>query len=315
MAIKKANGEGSINRYKNGWRGTITIGRDKEGKLIRKQFYGKTKLETVTKMNEYKQLHNRGLLPSDDKITLGQWFKIWLFEYRNNDLKTSSFERYESIYRLYIEGSQIFNIKLKYLRTSHLQNYYNILVSEFDKSVDTVKTINKHLKTCLNKAMKENYIPKNYCTLVTLPKKEKVKQDSITFFTLEEQIKFTESLEGHRLKAFFFLALGTGLRLCELMALTWEDIDFINNNVSVDKNLKTVKLFSDDGSYKYETIIQSPKTVNSIRTVPIPKKIVKVLKDHLTEQKKEKIKVRNAYIDNNLVFCTPLGTYLDESNI
>ena len=59
MAIKKSNGEGSINRYKNGWRATITIGRDSNGKLIRKQFYGKTKIEALEKMNEYKYNNRR----------------------------------------------------------------------------------------------------------------------------------------------------------------------------------------------------------------------------------------------------------------
>jgi hypothetical protein len=52
MPVKKANGEGSINRFKDGWRSTITLGRDDAGKLIRKQFYGKTKLEALKKADE-----------------------------------------------------------------------------------------------------------------------------------------------------------------------------------------------------------------------------------------------------------------------
>ena len=58
---KRANGEGSVNRYNNGWRATITLGRVIEGKLIRKQFYGKTKSEVLKKVDDFKVKNTLGL--------------------------------------------------------------------------------------------------------------------------------------------------------------------------------------------------------------------------------------------------------------
>ena len=83
MANKRANGEGSINKYivngvQKGWRASILIGRDENGKLIRKQFYGKTQKEAKEKLEYFKNQLNLGSLPIDDKITLEQWYYTWL---------------------------------------------------------------------------------------------------------------------------------------------------------------------------------------------------------------------------------------------
>ena len=141
-------------------------------------------------MKDFYVDNNRGLLPTDDKITLSQWFYTWLFTYRINDLKPSSFERYEGLYRNYIESSSLGKIKLIDLRTHHIQAYYNSLVAEDGKSPSTIKTINKCLKSCLNQALKEGYITKNYCTLITLPKGSESPKEIINIFTLEEQQTF-----------------------------------------------------------------------------------------------------------------------------
>ena len=79
MANKRANGEGSINKYivngvQKGWRASISAGRDENGKLIRKQFYGKTQKEVKQKLEDYKKDLSLGALPSDDKLTLEQWY-------------------------------------------------------------------------------------------------------------------------------------------------------------------------------------------------------------------------------------------------
>lgn len=234
----KANGEGTIYKYeKNGktyYRGMLTLGSDEDGKLIRKSFNSTKKQDVINKMAEYKTKNNAGLLPSDDKITLQQWFYTWLFDFRINDLKPSSFERYEGIYRNYIKDSTIGKKKLFDLRAADIQGYYNSLIEE-GKTPNSIKTLNKYLKACLSEALKQNYINKNYCALVTLPKIKE--SNDITVFTLEEQQKFINILNGHRLKALFIFALGTGLRVGELLALKWSDINFNNNTVSVNKSI------------------------------------------------------------------------------
>ncbi|WML35672.1 site-specific integrase [Clostridium sp. OS1-26] len=311
-ARSKANGEGTIYKYeKNGktyYRGMLTIGYDEDGKLIRKSFNGSKKQEVVNKMAEYKTKSNAGLLPSDDKITLQQWFYTWLFDFRINDLKPSSLERYEGIYRNYIKDTQIGKKKLSDLRAADIQMYYNSL-SESNKTADTIKMINKNLKTCLNEALKQGLITKNYCTLVTLPKVEK--KDEITVFSVEEQKSLINYLEGHRLKMLLAMALGTGMRQGELLGLKWSDIAFDNNTVSINKSIKLVYVVTKNGSRESKIIEQTPKTKNSIRTIPVPSKVMDELKQYKEFQNQEKINNKDLYLDNNIVFATELGAYLD----
>ncbi|ENY8427228.1 phage integrase [Clostridioides difficile] len=79
MATKRANGEGSIvknirNGVQIGWRASISIGRDEKGKLIRKQFTGKTQKEVKEKLDIYRTKMLLGSIVSADKITFEDWF-------------------------------------------------------------------------------------------------------------------------------------------------------------------------------------------------------------------------------------------------
>lgn len=315
----KANGEGTIyTTTKNGklyYKATLTIGIDDKGKLIRKSFCSYKKQEVVNRMAEYKTQLNNGLISSDDKITLEQWFHTWLFEFRINELKDTSFERYEGIFRNYIKGSILGKKKLSDIRTAHIQAYYNTL-AEQGKSTNTIKTLNKTLKTCLNDALKQGYIVKNYCSLVTMPKSDiKEKEHDITFFTIEEQQRFIATLDKNRNRMLFILALGSGLRLGELMALKWDNVDMVNNTLSVTHAISRISKVGKDGSRTWSVLEHDPKTKSSIRTIPLPVNIVKELRKHKLEQDKEILKNGELYQKNNLVFCTELGGYLDTRNL
>lgn len=313
---KKANGEGSIHRRENGtWRGLVTIGYNENGSLKRKSFSGKTKLEVLKKIEEFRTLNNKGLIPSNDKITLSNWFYNWLFNYRIHDLKPSSFERYEGLYRNYIEYSSLGKIKLIDLRTIHIQEYYNNLITEENKTSSTIKTINKCLKSCLNQALKEGYISKNYCTLITLPKASQSIQKPINVFTLKEQETFMRECLEHKNGTIYILALGTGLRLGELLALKWIDINFKDKYISVNKSIKSTYSIDSNSNRKFEVIEQTPKTKNSIRTVPLTNSILELLQRYRKEKIIERDSNIDIYFDNNLVFCTPTGNYLNESNV
>lgn len=312
----KGNGQGTIYKMSNGkFRGQLTIGYNENGTPKRKSFIGKTKKEVSDKMKTFYVDNNRGLLPTDDKITLSQWFYTWLFTYRIHDLKPSSFERYEGLYRNYIEFSSIGKIKLMDLRTHHIQAYYNSLVSEEGKSPSTIKTINKCLKSCLNQALKEGYVAKNYCTIITLPKDSESPKDTINVFTLEEQQRFMKECINNKNGMLYILALGTGLRLGEILALRWTDINLKENYININKALKSTYIIDNKGNREFTVIEQPPKTKNSIRTVPLNNNLIDLLLEHRKKQMIERDSNIDIYFDNNLVFSTPQGNYLSESNV
>lgn len=313
MVRKKSNGEGSIYKYeKNGityYKGLLTIGRNEEGKLIRKSFNSKKKQDVVNAMANYKSQMLNGELSTNEKIKLAEWYHTYIFEFRKNDLKPSTFERYYSIYKNYILNSPLANIRLVDIRTVDIQKYYNKLLSIDNKTPSIVNTINRYVTTVLLEAVKQGIIKKAYSTLVKIPKVEYNSDYSV--LSLEDQRKFIAAIQNHEFKVLFLTALGTGLREGELLALKWSDIDFIDNTVSVSKTIKRVPIIEKDGSRKYKLIEQEPKTKSSIRTVPLPDNIVTELEKYKSKQNIEKIKNRDIYNDMNYIFADKLGNPLE----
>lgn len=307
---KRANGEGSIAFYssRNCYRGQLTIGVDESGKPKRKSFYGKTKKEVKEKMETYKLLNpiNKAAI---NEYTVATWFNYWLWNIKKRDIKPKTFERYECIYRNYIKGSEIANIPLYKFKLNNLQAYYNRL-SDNGKSPSIIKTINEKLKSSMIDAEKNGYIEKNYCQLVNLPK-EKMKEKKIEVFSVDQQNDFLEIIKGHEFEILFLLAIGTGLRRGELLALRWSDIDFENKTINVDSNIQQAYIFEDEETKRLEKIEQEPKTINSFRTVPIPSKVLDKLQEHKQKQEQYKLAFQERYIDNDFVICDKYGKALD----
>jgi integrase len=313
--MKKSNGEGSINKYKNGWRATLTLGRDDDGKLVRKQFYGKTKTEALKKMDDYKSKSAFGLIPTNEKITLQEWVNTWLTQYKVNDSRPATLERYNGIYKNYIRNSEIGVVKLKDLKAANIQVYYNSLIKNKNKSANVIKSLHKVLKAAINQAQREQYIIQNPCNYVKLPKTEE--KEEVQTFSIEEQKLFLNSLENekHRLRSLFKLDLGTGLRLGEIIALRWSDIDFNSNQIKISKTFKRVAKLDTSNGNKTEVIEQAPKTKYSARTIPIPSSMIPVLKEHRKRQLEEKLKAGDAYKNKDLVFANELGEPMDARNL
>lgn len=310
---QRANGEGSImkrmvNGKQDGWRASLTIGRNDNGSLKRKDFYGKTKKEVQTKMDEYKKQMSLGLL-MDNKITVDQWFFTWLFDFKSKDLAPSTFECYEGVYRLYIKDSDIGDIKLIDLRTAHLQRYYTKLLDIDKLDTSNVKRINKTLKTCLKEAVKQGYLQKNWCDDVNLPKVKK--EDNIKALSKDDQFRLLEALKGVDLELLITFALGTGLRLGEVLGLKWSDIDFKEHTLSVQRSVRRIVEIQRDGSRNRVLKEVPPKTENSFRTVPIPDSILNKLKSYKREQNELILAIGEDYQNNNYVFCNNDGTIMD----
>ena len=313
MAKRRSNGEGSIvknmrNGIQIGWRASITIGTDDRGKLVRKQFTGKTQQDVKNKLQEYKKQMLMGVL-NENKLTVSDWFYSWLFDYRKQDLKPKSFQRYHGIYKNYIENTDFGNIKLNDLRTTHLQRHYKKLLDN-GVTPTTIRQINTNLKTCLNEAERQGYIQKNWCKLVTLPKKEDNKE--VKVLTKQEQEKFLEAIKGHELELLYIVVLGTGLRIGEILGLKWPDIDFKNNELHVNRSLQKAAIYENDKIVRYEVQETTPKTKNSLRTIPVPQNIIKKLRTHKKEQNELILLLQEEYDNKNYVFCNKLGKPIED---
>ncbi|NFO15476.1 site-specific integrase [Clostridium botulinum] len=254
----------------------------------------------------------------NNKELFETFFTNWLFDVKFITLKPSTKERYEGIYRNYIKNSYLSKIKIKDITLTDIQNYYNKLIKD-GSSVNSIVQLNKLIAPCIRYAYDNNILIKDFTRAIILPQEDEQtklnKSSKVHPFTLQEQQKFVSAIKGHELEMLFITALNTGMRQGELFALTWNDINFSNNYISINKTYKYTADVSRRGRERTKGIIQTPKTKNSIRRVSIPSGLSEQLRQYKLKQSELKLKLANQYHDNNLVFCTPLGKYLDGSNV
>lgn len=323
MAVK-------TNYAKNGndyYRVTATIGRDSNGKPIRKEFYGKGKKDAEAKRDEYLDGLKKGLTIDYKTVTLGKLMYSWLFEIVrvSKDIKPSTFQRYEGIFRNYIENSDLYSLKISEIKSIQIQRYYNELY-DGGKTSSQIENLNKVLRKFFFYTEEEGYILKNPCSKnrIVIPGERQIIADSedseddedneVIVYTDEEIKSLRQTLENHRYKALILLDLGTGLRLGELLALKWTDMPNDFTHLKVQRTLKEVTIIDADRNKTYTTVIQPPKTKNSIRTVPIPSSLASTLAEHKKMQEEEMKKAGNSYIKSDFIFTTELGKYINSSN-
>ncbi|MGN0457791.1 MAG: tyrosine-type recombinase/integrase, partial [Eubacterium sp.] len=124
-------------------------------------------------------------------------------------------------------------------------------------SAKTVKDIKIALQTCLQKAEDEGLIDSNPCRKVQLPKAPPKEMQTLK---ANELGAFLQETKDSGCYEFYILEITTGLRLGEILALTWDDLDIKNKTISVNKQVQRIKS---------ELKITTPKTASSIRTVAL----------------------------------------------
>jgi len=246
------------------------------------------------------------------------FFSNWLFDVRFSTLKPSTKERYEGIYRNYIKDSALSKIKIKDISLSDIQDYYNKLIKG-GSSVSSISALNKLLAPCIRYAYNNNILIKDFTGAIVLPKEDQQtklnKASKVQPFTLDEQQRFISAIKGHELEMLFLTALNTGMRQGELFALTWKDINFQEYYIDVNKTAKNVADVSREGRKHSRIIIQTPKTINSIRRISMPSALSEQLRQYKLKQSEHRLQLANLYEDNDLVFCTIYGKYFDSSNV
>lgn len=281
-----------------------------------KDLYGTTVKELDSKIKALINELDNGIIIG--KNTFENFFCDWLFDVHLINKKPSTCERYEGLYRNYIKDSSISDINIKDITLRDIQEYYSALYKK-GASISTLKNLNKLISPSIRYAYNNNMIIKDFTRGIVLPSDTEnnklQKKSDVNPFSLDEQIKFLNAIKGNELETLFITALDTGMRQGELLALTWNDIDFDNECIYVNKTVKLVANVTREGREKGEYLVQTPKSEKANRTVVIPAFLVKRLRQHKTQQLENKLRYSNLYQDNTLVFCNQFGKHLDSSRV
>ncbi len=298
---RRGHGEGSIYLRSDGrWAASISL---EGGK--RKTFYGKTRKEVQEQLKTALHQQQQGMLVTAPQQKVGSFLAQWLEDVHKHTVRPRTYERYEGAIRLHLVPG-IGQYQLQKLAPQHLQKFYAKKIEE-GLSPTTVLGFHKVLHLALEKAVRWNLVPRNVCDAVDLPRRKRYEFQTLN----QEQIhQFLAAATSHRLEALFVLALATGMRKGELMALKWQDINFSTGMLQVRRILTHMPArLNGKGGY----VEAEPKTEGSRRSITIAPLALEKLKQHRVRQLEYKLKAGPTWRENDLVFCSSVGGHLHTS--
>lgn len=259
----------NIHKRKDGrWEGRYKSGNDKTGKSVYTSVYGKTYKEVKSKLQEAKANATTQVVKKSNYL-FKDITSLWCdANYRN--LKGSTILKYNFLINKHI---------LPYIGDYEINSMNNFMINEFVSqklangkignsgklSPSYVKTIVFLVNSIIQFAVKENI-----CSIVlTNNCKLSSRKKEICIFSKNEQSKLENYLQDNidYTKLGILISLRTGLRIGEVCALKWSDIDMNNKIIHVQSTVSRVENRSEKGT---KLIIEKPKTKSSIRDIPIP---------------------------------------------
>ncbi len=279
MGRKRKNGEGTVRLRKDGrWEGRVVIGYDEKGLPKTKNVLAKTKGECVEKLKALKA----AIVPMTTKTTkagmsFGEWLQFWYMNYCKPGIRPSTQRCYEGLIRLYIVP-QLGDIPLNKLTPKDLQEFFNWMKKDGrskDREVKGEGLSSQMVHNChslcykaLEKAIAENLIVTNPAVGCKLPP---LRRKEMQVLTREEMQRLLIQAKDEGYYEIFLLELTTGLRVGDLMALQWDDLNFKTGELRIERQVSRIK---------GELLIQPPKTKAAVRTVILPSAVVEVLREH-----------------------------------
>lgn len=339
----------TIQKRGNGYKITVSNGYDIAGKQIRETITYTPDSSLTPKQQqkalevfvfEFEQRVKNGRYLSGEKIIFKEFASKWLEEYGKHQLAVTTYDCYSSALNNNIYPA-IGHFKLSQIKPLHLQGIYNKWASEGLQPA-TVKKRHAVISVILKTAVQWQILDSNPCEKVLLPKSNREMSDikyftpgQVNIFLQALNESYTATYKGHtriddtgkpytvkeyteartmptQLKLFFILAVFTGMRRGELVALTWADIDFDNNMINVNKSTTA----STSG-----IVNKGTKNKSSVRRVSVPNDVIELVKAYKREQLAYRLQLGNLWEGDNYIFIqwngkqmypdTPTHTFRD----
>lgn len=302
---RRSNGAGSVYRRKSDgkWVGSVTLDNG-----TRKVFYGKTKKEVEDRVNKAVYEQQQGTFIATSQQTVGQFLTDWLDNTHQRRIRPRTYERYREALELHIIPA-LGRYQLQKLTAQHVQSFYAKKESE-GLAPATIRYYHSVLHNALNTAVKWGLVTRNVCTLTSPPRRERHEMQTLS---LEQAQKLIDSLNGHKWEALFKLAIATGLRRGEILALKWQDIDFEAGTLQVRRILSRVPTKTPNRQHVY--VEAEPKTKRSRRSVVIASFALEALRKHRSIQLEDQRKAGKYWQEHDYIFCTSTGNHLSPNYV
>lgn len=290
MSKRRAAGEGSVFRRRDGRWVAAYIGLANDGTQRRKFVYARTRAEVVERLQALKRDVSNGIPLPARSVLLSEYLADWLKAARPS-LRPKTYVSYEGVVRLHITPI-LGHVPLERLTAAHVGALLERKQTQ-GLSPRTSRYVGLILRNALNKAVRWGLLSRNVAALVDLPREV---HREVRVLSPPEARRLVDAARGDRLEALWLLSVSTGLRMGEVLALQWSDVDLDRRELRVTKALQRV---SGRGLMLAET-----KTRRSRRTIVLPVAVAEALRWQRTRQELEGI-------DSGFVFTSSRGTPID----
>jgi len=247
----------------------------------RKPIYGSV---YARKYNECKEklTHARILYMHEGRIVktcgtgnISDYMEYWLYNIAKPGVKASTFGNYVANTENWIIPL-LGGMKMGRADKEDIQRFVNAL-SEQGLSAGTVRNIYRVLYTAMKKAKEYGYLYNNPCDKIKLPE---IEQKEARLLTLQEQKTLETAAKADRNGFAVLLAMYTGLRVGELCALKWSDVDLESSLIRISETRQRIRALSPGAGAKTVLITGSAKSRRSARIIPLPVCMARMFREH-----------------------------------
>ena len=244
-----------------------------------------------------------GRLAVNDDITFSDYLRTWADTYKKTSLRKGTWRNYQQTFK--IVDTYLGNIQLKKISPSIYQGFLNTLGKVY--YYGTIRVHHHRLRSCVKYAIADGIIDRNFTDLAIISTENKSKPLSEKYLELADYHSLLSKLEDNittnRYLQLYLIAV-TGMRVSESLGLTWEDIDFENAQIDINK---TWDIYDQEG-------FVPTKNPQSIRIVPAPEKLLNFLRDYKTSHW-QKNSLNRIFLEPNQVWLNIVIKKLSGQNI
>lgn len=294
---RRSYGEGTITKRADGrWEARLTL---EGGK--RKCFYGKTQKGVRERLLEARHDLKSGLPVLNEQQTVKQFLESWI-DTVQMQIRPSSHRRYSDyVCKHLVPGIGAF--PLAKLTPHHAEALHSQKLRE-GLSPTTVHHMHGVLRRALEDAVRKGLVQRNVAKLAYTPRRN---HREISALSEEQAKRFLGVVAGDRFEALYVLALTTGMRIGELLALRWQDLDLDVGQLQVRMNVQETK---------HGFVLAEPKTAHSRRTVGLTEIVIEALRHHRVLQAAERMRLGSVWDSRlDLVFPNSLGGLMIPDNL